>query len=150
MDAFHIFSSKIPNLILWHNICVAGCLDVGRVAICHSARGHPARAVLHPARGHPAHGVRHPAFPGPTCPSPTCPSGGTTCPCPTWPWPPCPLGATLSGADLHMATCPWGAAKLWSVVLIFRPFRVCLKICVLDQPLQDAGSRFKKKPLRLF
>ena len=81
---------------------MAGFLDVGRVAICHSARGHPAR------------GVRHPACPGPTCPWPTCPSGATPCPCPTCSWPPCPSGATLSGADLHMATCPWAAAKRWS------------------------------------
>ena len=130
---------------------MARFLDVGRMAICHSARGHPVRAVRHPARGYPAHGVQYPVCLGPTCPWPTCPSGATPCPCPTCPWPPCPSGATLSGADLHMATCPWGAAKRWSSVLICgRPFRVCLKICALDQPLQDGGSRFKKKPLRLF
>ena len=52
---------------------MAGFSDVGRVAICHSARGHlarwvrhpalghPARVMRHPARGHPARGVRHPA-----------------------------------------------------------------------------------------
>ena len=110
---------------------MARFLDVGRVATCHSARGHLAR------------GVRHPACPGPTCPWPTCPSGATPCPCPACPWPPCPSGATL--ADLHMATCPWGAAMRWSNVLILgRPFRVCPKICALDQPLQDVESRFKK------
>ena len=40
---------------------MAGFLDVWRVAICHSARGHPARGVRHPALSHPARGVRHPA-----------------------------------------------------------------------------------------
>ena len=40
---------------------MAGFLDVGRVAICHSALGHAARGVRHPALGHPARGVRHPA-----------------------------------------------------------------------------------------
>ena len=56
--------------------------------------------------------------------------------CDTLPVATLPVGcATLSGANLHMATCPWGAAKRWSGFLILgRPFRGCPKICVLDQP----------------
>ena len=72
MATIHTFSST--NLIFWYIICMAGFLDVGRMAICHSAHGHPAHGVRHPARGHPARttphhparghparGVRHPA-----------------------------------------------------------------------------------------
>ena len=45
-----------------------------------------------------------------------------------------------------MATCPWGAANRWIGVLILgRPFRVCPKICALDQHMQDVGSQLKKK-----
>ena len=61
MAFIHTLQVQIPNLIFWFIICVVGFLDVGRVAICHSVRGHPARGVRHPAFGHPVRGVRHSA-----------------------------------------------------------------------------------------
>ena len=57
----HLFKYKFQIqfsgiMYAWRDFQMSGA----RVAICHSARGHPACRVRHPARGHPARRVCHP------------------------------------------------------------------------------------------